>query len=241
MESLQAQREEAARLSNRLAEARRRAMAGEGDRAEILAELLWLFDTGMKQVPAMAGVRASFLLAEIQRLGNNYPPAVEALRRRQAAAQADLSSRESWSDFASLCWSFREYPLLLEMYDKARASGACTPPARSLFGAFLGAGRYAEAAAARPLDLFLQEFEQRVLLPIDAAPPGLNARSLAGITADGLEAYAGSGDLDSANAVLDRMLAFARTDEIVGILRERAARAGHPELVDRALERANRQ
>lgn len=65
--------------------------AGELVRAgryeEALAEYLWCFDEGEKANRAYSGVRVSFLLGDISRLGAKYPPAIKALEERRDAAE----------------------------------------------------------------------------------------------------------------------------------------------------------
>ncbi len=65
------------------------ALAEKGNHAGALEEYLWCFDHGNENSAGFYGVRLSFLLGKITRLGQQYPPALEALReRRDAAAEA---------------------------------------------------------------------------------------------------------------------------------------------------------
>lgn len=58
--------------------------------AEALEEYLWCFDHGAEASPGYAGVRVSFLLSYIVRLGKKYPPALEALQTRRDQAEAKV-------------------------------------------------------------------------------------------------------------------------------------------------------
>ncbi len=69
-----------------------------GSYEEALTHYLWCFDEALNYVPNYAGVRTSFLLSDIARLGQKYPPALEALieRRNKAEKQlADVQNIES--------------------------------------------------------------------------------------------------------------------------------------------------
>lgn len=65
------------------------ALVQKGSYAEALEEYLWCFDHGNENSAGFYGVRLSFLLGKIVRLGKEYPPALDALRqRRDDAAEA---------------------------------------------------------------------------------------------------------------------------------------------------------
>ncbi len=65
------------------------ALVQQGKHAEALEEYLWCFDHGNENSVGFYGVRLSFLLGSITRLGKQYPPALDALRqRRDTAAEA---------------------------------------------------------------------------------------------------------------------------------------------------------
>src|SRR6185369_2778338 len=99
-----------------------RELARSGKSAEALAEYLWCFDEGMVQVSSYAGVRLSFLVGEIERLGKKYPPAREALETRCDAAEKrlleDASDRQAGADFAALCATLGEDSRMLAVFDK---------------------------------------------------------------------------------------------------------------------------
>jgi thiol-disulfide isomerase/thioredoxin len=68
------------------------AMAQKGKDAEALAEYLWCFDHGLEGNPAFVGVRLSFLLSDIKKLGAHYPPAQQALETRRDERQAKVTA-----------------------------------------------------------------------------------------------------------------------------------------------------
>lgn len=80
-----------------------------GSYEEALTHYLWCFDEGIKHAPSYAGVRVSFLLSDISRLAENYPPALEALieRRNKVEKQlADVQNIESNENLLSSASDF---------------------------------------------------------------------------------------------------------------------------------------
>jgi thiol-disulfide isomerase/thioredoxin len=77
------------------------ALAGRGRYAEALTEYLWCFDHGVEHEWSYSAVRVSFLLSDIARLGQKYPPAVKALEDRRDAAEAALFSEKGSSENAN--------------------------------------------------------------------------------------------------------------------------------------------
>jgi thioredoxin-related protein len=71
------------------------ALAQNGKKKEALAEYLWCYDHGLEASPAFKGMRLSYLLAYIRQLGNDYPPAIEALRVRRDRAENELLNDKS--------------------------------------------------------------------------------------------------------------------------------------------------
>lgn len=84
--------------SARLDEALRLARAGQF--AEALAEYLWCFDHGAEEQPEFGATRLSLLLAYLQELGTEYPPAAEAMEARRDAVEA--SALTGTADVAAL-------------------------------------------------------------------------------------------------------------------------------------------
>jgi thiol-disulfide isomerase/thioredoxin len=76
------------------------ALAGRGKNEEALTEYLWCFDHGLEHDWGYSGVRVSFLLSDIARLGKKYPPAWKALEDRRDSAESALFSEKGSSDNA---------------------------------------------------------------------------------------------------------------------------------------------
>ncbi len=66
------------------------ALAEEGKDAEALTEYLWCFDHGNEADPSFFAVRLSFLLSDIRKLADHYPPARLALETRRDERQAKV-------------------------------------------------------------------------------------------------------------------------------------------------------
>jgi len=108
-------------------------LARQGKNAEALEEYLWCFDHGNEHGPGYFGVRLSFLLGSIARLGQTYPPALTALRERRdrtvAAVLAGQAEPLTALDVSALNRELHEPERTLELYDqlgrdKARDSSA---------------------------------------------------------------------------------------------------------------------
>jgi thiol-disulfide isomerase/thioredoxin len=100
-------------------------LAAKGRSAEALQEYLWCFDEGLKHSVAFIGVRLSFLLADIQRLGRSYPPALDALRERQNKARdrvlAGKGGPQAVMDYRSLSEGLGDQEQVLADYGRLKA------------------------------------------------------------------------------------------------------------------------
>ena len=88
---------------------------------EALAQFLWCYDSGVKHDRTFTGVRTSFLLDNIVRLGKKYPAAVEALRDRELHARTVLLSEKGTYaeavEVAAICRVLGENARVLETWD----------------------------------------------------------------------------------------------------------------------------
>lgn len=87
-----------------LADARR--LAADGDYAGALERHLWYHDHALESAPSHYGVRLSFALSDWHRLGEKYPPALDAFRRVRDEKTKRLAEgeekRELFHDVASM-------------------------------------------------------------------------------------------------------------------------------------------
>ena len=111
-------------LRSRLAD----AYVEMGQDEAALEEYLWCFDEGEKHREGYHGVRLSFLLSSIERLGRRYPPAREALvERRQAAEQRIVDGSAEYDDIAvysSINRVFNDQDATLALYDRVKDEGS---------------------------------------------------------------------------------------------------------------------
>ncbi|NOX57362.1 MAG: thioredoxin family protein, partial [Planctomycetes bacterium] len=150
-----------------------------GKPKDALAEYLWCFDEGAKHNISFSGVRLSFLTSNIARLGQTYPPALDALRQRRDLAKAQLLEGEPrkssfWSffsgndptenpvsEFVSLNKSLDEDGESLKMYDKLRKEHPDWLSVKLLrtrvFRQLLKAKRYQEIAESTNVDRKIEQ------------------------------------------------------------------------------------
>lgn len=143
-----------------------RALLRMGKKEEALKEYLWCFDEG-KSSPAFAGVRLSFLLSYIERLGRDYAPAVEALReRRDSRRTAVLSGRAdpiAPAELESLNDALDDSADTLVVYDQLKRehpdSPLLQPFRQQVYDDLLKSRRYAELYDQNTFD---SEIEQTI-------------------------------------------------------------------------------
>ena len=99
-----------------------------GREEDALREYLWCFDEGEQHRESYHGVRLSFLLSSIERLGHRYPPAREALvERRQAAEKRIVDGSAEYDDiavFSSINHVLNQQQATLDLYDRIKEHGA---------------------------------------------------------------------------------------------------------------------
>jgi RNA polymerase sigma factor (sigma-70 family) len=218
-------------------------LARSGDSAGALKEFLWCFDDGMPRVTGYSGVRDSFLLSEIAKLGENYPPALAALReRRDAAWQRMLSSEndpDAAQDFASINRELHEDQNTLAAFDQLPADDHRRQVLASVaYDQLVGAQRYGEAILGKPYEtinmLFDMTSKERPL-PASITNPEMVRKAqrdyLINSTATSVEAFAGAGDLADARALATRLLAYDNSPGTVAVLQQHLVRAGQAGLL----------
>jgi len=236
--------EEGGRINAIYTQINRKIVARWGRDSDHLAELLRFWDLGMKSVRSMGGVRRSFLLGAIARLGKFYPPALEALRERQRALASALHDQDAWSDYFAINRALNDNSATLRSYDAAMAATEIVPKRKFLFWAMLEAKRYKEAVEIMSSSTFAKASESPLVVPsalgVDLSfnpqmAKMLFVASVVNPVAQEFEAYAGAGQLELAKKVLARVLAVDRSELVIAKLREHAERCGHVELLEEAL------
>lgn len=219
-------------------------LASRGDAAAALKEFLWCFDEGMPRVTGYGGVRTSFLLSEIAKLGEQYPDALAALReRRDKALQRMLASAtdsDAAMEFSALNRALKQDQNTLAVFDQLPADDQRRQTlASSAYDQLVTAQRYGDALLGKSYAQISAQFEIMAAerpLPANIPNPEMLQKAqhdyLISSTAKNVEVLAGAGDLEHARALAARVLAFDRSPEARTLLQQHAARAGQPELLD---------
>ncbi|HTJ79935.1 MAG TPA: sigma-70 family RNA polymerase sigma factor [Rariglobus sp.] len=221
---------------------RAQELAKAGSNEDALREFLWCYDEGMPPIAGYGGVRYSYLLQMIAKLGETYPHAITAMReRRDKAEQRILASPNDFDatmSFSSINHYLKEDARNMELYDQLEPND----PRKAALGmmvydALTTARRYREAIQAKPYASMSSMLEA---LTDTSGPNAALIRQtqrteIVKTTASYVEVLAGSGDLSHARILSARILAYDGSSEAKAILQEHAARAGHPELLGTAV------
>ncbi len=189
------------------------ALMYSGRDKEALADLLWLYDDGMKRLPEFSGVRASYLPTVINNLGRSYPPAKSALYRRFAEVRQRLLgpyfTTGDARDWLALSQWLAKPDADLALFDSLRPDDPRRRVlAPMLFDDFLAKRRYADAAAARSAKRAEGEFAQCAAqywgknAPKDAEQLHMMREFCVEQAASAAEAYAGAGREADARTIL---------------------------------------
>lgn len=241
-----------------------RELARRGRSAEALAHFLWVYDEGLEHNPAYGGVRNSFLLGDIRRLGRGYPPAIEALRTRRdervAAITAGKAGFQEAMDVAALNRTLKADRLTLQVYESLADHEAYDPAARKrmrfamyrdVVDVLLEERRYADLLAGvddpvAAVEWEIKRIDQHQAMarhrqespdPDDPTTRALRRNAVAhgGKT---YEALLGTGQLASAATVRDLLLELDASYPTYKTLVRHAVRAETPEEVETLLARA---
>lgn len=218
-----------------------RELARKGDYAAALKEFLWCFDEGMMQVSSYSGVRLSFLLGDIEKLGTTYPEALDALRQRRDEAERrmkmDPSDSGGPSEYAALNQALKESHRTLEVFDALEKDD----PRRRWLGfrvvdLLISSKRYGEIGAIRPTSQMFSQFEtsrQRAVGDAQIDPRrGAALKSYAvRAAAKDVEVLAGTGDLARARELIAKVVALDDSESTRSILRTHLVRAGQEALL----------
>jgi RNA polymerase sigma factor (sigma-70 family) len=219
-------------------------LARNGNSAAALNEFLWCFDEGMPRVTGYGGVRRSYLLSSIAKLGEEYPAALAALReRRDNASQRMLDSKndsDAALDFAALNRTLKEDQNTLAVFDQLPAEDPRRQTlASAAYDLLVEAQRYDDALVGKPYENISAMFEMRRTerpLPANIANPEMIRKTqrdhLINSTAKNVEVLAGSGDLEHARTLAARLLAYDNSPETKALLQLHANRAGQAGLLE---------
>lgn len=204
-------------------------LARRGEHAGALKEFLWCYDVGMVQVPSYRGVRTSFLVGELGRLANAYPPAKDALLQRCEAAErrmlANPEERQAAGEFAALCATLGDEARLLAAFDRLPRRD----PRRAAFGlrAFrllLPKQRYADALEVLPFASMLR-LAERQPPATDAKAADINRQLAIRSMLDYIEVLAGAGAAEQAGTMIGKLKQVDASPETNALVEARLKRA----------------
>ena len=224
-------------------------LARAGRYEEALAEYLWCFDEGERASPSYSGVRLSFLVSDIVRLGRDHPPAIQALEERRDAAEARLldatPSRDDLRVAAALNRELNTPKRTLELYDRMRKAGPLPADLKftlshALLELLVEARRYQDA-----IDLFddPEGYVRWKIEMLESRPPlddgededirkamsgveGFLRNKLVSDCGQMYEALLGAGRVDAAARVASELITVAPSGWTYSKLIEFAVRAG---------------
>jgi hypothetical protein len=201
-------------------------LARSGQTELALQEFLWCFDIGMKGMAGYGGVRTSYVLDEIAKLG---PSGLAALEERRVQAEKTLLNGSSDSDaapnFASISRKLNKTGEVLSLFDQMPQGDARRTFAIYASAQLVEAQRYSEVAAVSSYGMMSSIFEDAI-----SRPTGRTQTALITRTATNIEVLAGSGDLAHAQTLMNRLLTYDSSDATKAIIQQHLERAGHPEL-----------
>jgi hypothetical protein len=224
------------------------ALVGAGRDAEALENYLWCFDHGMAACPAFAGVRSSFLLDRILKLGGKlrYRPALAALLERRDACENRLKSgdgtRQDAHDFADLSRCFKQQHKTVALFESVPANAEIRDAlAWSLREYFLENRRYADLLLAfDPEETFksnLADLEMNACAGLKSALRDKLLRFCNPL----VEALAGTGQHDRALVLARNILRAVGRPHVRQDLITHAGRAGDSKLAAILSETARRE
>ncbi len=194
-------------------------LLGKGLAAEALEEYLWVFDHALEYDLAMAGVRLSFLLLDVQLIAQTLPAALEALGQRRDRAEervrADPGAVQDAQDAACLHRVLDEPHRTVALFDQVKDGSARRFLAEEALDLLLADGRFADLLAGlgdlgavdRAIQRYKTVLEKR---PGDAKLIGHMRGCIARLGGKLAKALTGAGREAEAKALSERLAEFAR-------------------------------
>lgn len=209
-----------------------------GDPAQALRELLWCWDEGIKQFASAVGpAQRSFLTDALRELAERYPPAREELQKRRDATRGRILATPGGSDYlpeyTALLRALKEEPAVLGLLDEIKPGD----PRRRTLAIYAGeqlleARRYNEAMEGRMTGTMFSMFETKARMAnmMKAGPNG-EASYFVTSTAKDIELLAGSGNLEPARELANRLFAVDKSEGTRALVQQKLERAGQPDLL----------
>lgn len=219
---------------------RARELVRDGDAAEALVELLWCYDEGAVRVAVLSALRHHAIPAELERLGQKYPPALTALRERRDRLEAEVltdgANAMDGLHLSSLNQVLGDSARTLAIFDKLpetdrRRDGLAV----SIYGELVSMRRYKDVARNRTYSAMLSQFEYSTTPSLSTDLPNAEGGAAAQRTAtvaqaaQDIEVLIGVGDLESARDFARKVVAFDGTAQTRTLIDQHVARGGRPQ------------
>lgn len=216
-------------------------LARTGDLAGALREFLWCFDEVMTRSDSLQSTRGTALLADIGRLGERYPLALDALRQRRDAAEkkvlAGAHEHEAIAAFAAINRQFKEDARTVEVLLRLPENDAARRAlATFAFDELVRRQRYTDALLGKPVPEMQAQFEGSA--EREAVAAGLPGAKVAAEIqayrreqvikrmATNIEVLAGTGRIAEARWFVNKLLAYDNSDATRRRIEDHLARAG---------------
>jgi hypothetical protein len=220
--------------------ARADKLAAAGQTKQALREYLWALDHGVDVHPAFTGVRDTFLIQRIIKLGSAEPSALRELEARAARLEdailtSKLPRRSRYPDvglYVSLNYERNEQERTMRVYRQLRQRGSALADDlydQGVFERLLEQGRYA--------DILEREDWCNEQLDLTERMFGIAIASFRSRAVDLFEALAGAKRNEEAIGLLARVEARDVSAQSFVAFMERAARAGNTKLAVLVLQR----
>ncbi len=238
-----------------------RVLAEKGQFEKALEEYLWCYDNGLKD-PAFYGVRNSFLLGDIARLGEQHPPARAALLQRRDEREKKVISgtdgKRDLDDVIAINEAIRDEEGTLRLFNGLSGGDEKARTKRlrmvdNVLELLVKARRYSEIlelvpdpvakmdTAARDHEQFMEGLRQEKADPKFIEEVSGSVKKLAIRPSCGsFEALAGAKRNPEALKLGDRILAFNNSPDTFQTLIEAAIRAGNREVALAIAERGKK-
>lgn len=220
------------------------AQAETGDPEAALRELLWCYDEGLEHLSgSMRRTQPRVIANSLSKLSERFPPAQSALLERLEKAKARLlaatDDAEAVAEISTLSRVLKDQNAITSVYDQIPPGD---PRRKSLaiygFEQFVELRRYEDALLGRDYAMMSSAFELQtrpLTPPPDARDPGRMKRLLDSYAvsraASNIEVLAGTGDMEHARALAERLLNHDPSEETRALVRKHAERAGRPDLL----------
>jgi thiol-disulfide isomerase/thioredoxin len=202
------------------------ALDQKGRAEDALSEYLWCFDHGLEHDPSFKGVRLSFLLSRIVRLGRTHPAALDELRKRRDVAGKAIEAKKADFDtamgFTALNSNLGEPQQTLVLFDRIKANKSQPAMVREYvfdqaLDQLLKAKRYKEVVAdsnpkAKVRALITRYERSKAFFPNDRSLRTFMKRQVSVDGAKYYEALLGAGNRTCAAEVADLLVKFEPTD-----------------------------